>query len=182
MAGSILALDLATRCGYAFGPAGAVPRSGTLVLKRGDEPAAVAFSNLLFWLSDRLGGAHAPALIVKEAPFHLGGFASQGNCEATVRFTYGLHAVVEGVAHRFGVPCRDVPDQTVRKHFIGRGRMGDRKTTKAAVLQRCRVLGLIPKDCSDDDRADAVAIHDWAAATLGRVRPRELVLFGESAK
>lgn len=181
MRGPILALDIATRCGFALGFAGAVPRSGTVVLKRPDEPREVAFSNLIFWLNDTLGRQPRPALIVKEAPFHLGAFAKRGNSEAAVLLTYGLHAVVEGVAHRWGVPVEDVSDQTVRKHFIGKSRMGDRKQTKDAVVQRCRVLGLIPKDCKDDNRADACAIHDWAAATLAGRTPRELHLFGERA-
>lgn len=179
MKGQILAMDLGTKTGWALGPAGACPRSGTVVLKHPDEPRDVCFSNMIFWLNDTLGRQPKPALIVKEAPFHLGAFAKRGNSEAAVLLTYGLHAVVEGIAHRWEVPCRSVADGTVRKHFLGKGRIGDRAATKAAVLDRCRLLRLIPKDCKDEDRADALAVHDWAAATLGGKRDRELYLYNE---
>jgi hypothetical protein len=178
---SILALDIATRCGFAIGPARAIPRSGTVVLKRPGEQRDVAFFNFGFWLRDRLGDAK-PALIVTEAPFHLGAFAKRGNSEDAVMLTYGLHAVLGEVAYGFRIPVHAVAASTVRKHFIGSGRMGDRKATKAAVIGRARLLGLIPKDCADDNRADACAIHDWAASTLGGKRDRELHLFGEVAR
>jgi hypothetical protein len=180
MRGPILALDIATRCGFALGSPGAIPRSGTVVLKRPDEPREVAFANFMFWLSARLN-IEKPALIVKEAPFHLGAFAKVGNSEAAVKLTYGLHAIAEGLARRYGIRIESVADQTVRCHFIGKGRLGDRKATKAAVVERCQVLKLMPRECTDDNRADAIATWDWAAATFGRARPRELHLFNEAA-
>jgi len=36
---------------------------------------------------------------------------------------------------------------------------------------------VMPKDCVDADRADALATWDWAAATI----PSKLFLFGERA-
>ena len=174
----ILALDIATRAGFAIGRPGAIPRSGTLVLKRPGEPREVAYSNFLFWLWDRLS-TERPALIVKEAPFHLGAFAKKSNSEANVVLSYGLHAIVEGIAHRHSIRCENVPANTVRKHFIGRADLGKRVKTKQGVISRCHLLGLMPEDCKDDNRADALAVFDYAAATFGRVIPGELMMFGE---
>lgn len=181
MSGPILAMDLGRRTGWAIGSPGEPVRSGAVDLKRDGEPREVVFSNMIAWLSERIR-TELPAMIVKEAPLNLQAFAKMQSAEDTVVMTFGLHALVEGLAKRFGVPCRQIHDATVRKHFLGVGRMGTRKATKAAVVQRCRVLKLVPMDCADEDRCDAIAVHDWACATFGKVRPRELHLFNEAVR
>ncbi|RAI33730.1 hypothetical protein [Rhodoplanes serenus] len=182
MGDAVLGLDLASRTGWALGPAGAVPQSGTVVLKEKHEGREACFGNAIFWFNDLLGGPDKPVLIVKESPFHLGAFAKRGNSADAVMLTYGLHAVVEGIAHRFGVRVVSVAAQTVRHHFLGKANCGDRKATKAAVVARAHLLGLLPKRSIDADRADAIAIHDWACATYARGVNRKLFLFGEVAK
>ena len=177
----LIALDLGTRMGFACGKAGhGAPRSGAMILKAAKEPRGRAFGNLIAWL-DKIIPAERPALIVKEAALHLGAFKQLGNAAFTVEFTYKLHGVVEGMCDRYGVECRDVNDGTVRKHFIGRARMGTRALTKQAVVQRAKSLKLIPADCADDNRADAVALFDYAAHTFARASGGELVLFGDAA-
>lgn len=182
MQGAVFALDLAVNTGWAFGPAGEVPLSGAVRLKKPDEARDVSFANLVAFLADRFGDYH-PALVVKEQMMALEAFRSIGNAEATVRMHAGLHAIVEAMCVRFGIPWRDVSDSTVRKHFLGKGRLGDRATTKAAVVERCHVLRLMPRACTDDNRGDALAVHDWACATLFRrsVSAESLHLFGETA-
>src|SRR5690606_10064657 len=102
------------------------------------------------------------------------------NAAHTVRLTFGLHGVVDGVAERFDLDCREVHDATARKHFIGKGRMGDREATKRAVLTRCHQLGWLARDCRDEDRADALCVWDWACAHVAR-RPGAIQLFPEAA-
>jgi hypothetical protein len=175
--GMIFALDLGARTGYAVGAAGAgIPRSGTVILKKPNEPRAVALGNMIAWLNERWS-RERPALVIKEAPFSLQAFRDHANAEATVLMTYGLHGIVEAMACRFGLECRDAHAATIRKHFLGRARMGSRAEMKAAVIQRCHVLGYFPKECRDDNRADACALFDYAAATV----PSKLYLFGEQA-
>lgn len=177
----ILALDLGARLGWACGsPGGASPRSGAVILKRHDEPRAIAFANLIAWLNSRLRD-EAPHLIVKEKMLPLAAFRNLGSADHTVRMTAGLHGVVEGLCVRYGIACQDVADATVRKHFIGRANAGKRAATKAAVLERARLLKYLPADCEDEDRADALACFDYAAATFGRVSGGKLYLFGEAA-
>ena len=179
----IVALDLGTRMGFACGKAGhgeAYPRSGAVILKSPKEPRGRAFGNLIDWLNKFIP-AERPTLLVKEAPLPLQAFKNLGNAAATVTFTGGLHAIVEGMCDRYGIACQDVADSTVRKHFIGRARMGTRALTKQAVVQRAKALKLIPADCTDDNRADAVALFDYAAHTFARASGGELVLFGDAA-
>jgi hypothetical protein len=175
-AGTIFALDLAARTGFATGRAGERPRSGTVILKDPKEPRAVALGNLIDWLNERWS-IEKPALVIKEAPFSLQAFKDHANAEATVLMTYGLHGIVEAMACRFGIECRDAHAATIRKHFLGVGRMGSRVEMKRAVIQRCHVLGYMPRDSHDDNRADALATWDYAAATV----PSKLYLFGERA-
>ena len=165
----LIALDLGTRMGFACGKAGHgdVPRSGAVILKTPREPRGRAAGNLIAWLN-KIIPAERPALLVKEAPLHLGAFKKLENAAHTVTFTSGLHFIVEGMCDRYGVPFKDVSDQTIRKHFIGINRMGSRAATKLAVIQRAKALKLIPYDCADDNRADAVALFDFAAHTFAR--------------
>jgi hypothetical protein len=181
--GPVYALDLAVRTGLAVGPPGALPWSASLVLKRPDQQKDVAYSNLIAFLSEQWTAA-PPALVVKEAMLHLQAFLKLGNSEDVPKMHAGLHAIVEGLCVRFGIPWRDVSDSTVRKHFVGKGRLGDRASTKAAVVARCHLLGMLPKGCRDDNRADALATWDYACATFARgsVSTERLFLFGERAE
>lgn len=178
--GPILALDLATRVGWACGRPGEYPRSGIIILKKTGEPRGVAFGNFIAWLQSKISDERS-ALIVKEAPMALQAFRMVSSSEDNVRLQLGLHAIIEAMAQRFGVEIEDVSASTVRKHFIGQSNMGERAATKRAVVQRCHILRLMPRECVDDNRADALAIHDWACAIYGR-RPygsNNLVMFGE---
>lgn len=177
----ILALDLAIRCGFASAEAGAAPRmvkSGVVVLKERADDRSVAFGNLIAYLDKRFRDDR-PDLVIKEAPLPLQAFRTLGNAAFTVRVTHALHGVTEGMCVRFGIRCEEVADATVRKHFIGRANCGARAATKAAVVQRCHALGYMPRDATDDNRADACALFDWAAATFGKAKPGALHLFGE---
>lgn len=173
----IMAIDLGVHMGIATGPIGGSPVSHSRSLKTPDQSPAVAFARLLGLLDETFRVA-PPSLLVKEAPMHLGAFAKRGNAAATVRFTHSLHGIVEAMCERYRVKWQEVAPATVRKHFIGKANAGDRKATKAAVVARCHLLKYLPKDCHDDDRADACAIFDWATAQT-RV-PGALHLFGET--
>src|SRR5207253_12209 len=102
----------------------------------------------LAWLNDEWSRGR-PALIVKEAPLPLQAFRDRANSEAGVLMAHGLHGIVEAMSVRFGLRLEEAHPATVRKHFIGRARLGARAETKVAVVQRCHVLGLLPRDCRD---------------------------------
>lgn len=171
----ILALDLGQRMGIATGSPGNKPASRSVVLKAKDASPDVAGASLLALLDGQFR-AQPPRLVVKEAPLHLAAFARLGNAEATVRLTYALHGVVEGMCRRYGIAWQEVAPATVRKHFVGDGGL-KRDDAKAAVLARCKLLKYLDKDCQDEDRADSLAVWDWAASQART--PAELHLFGE---
>ena len=164
--GSIFTLDLGVTSGFARGRPGDMPVSGTVRLKKPSESIDTAFANLIAFLCEQFE-RERPVLVIKEKMLPLQAFATIGNAEATVRAHAGYHAIVDGLCVRFGIPSDDVADSTVRRHFIGVGRTGDRDETKRAVVARCHALSLLPKDCHENDRADAIAIWDWACANFG---------------
>lgn len=174
--GPIFALDLGQRSGFAVGKPGTIPRSGTVVLKKPSEHRSVAFANFIEFLRAEWS-KERPGLVVTEAPLPLQAFAKLGNGESTVRMTFGLAGIVEAMCVRFGVKHAEVHDATARKHLIGKGRLGDRESTKRAVISRCIALGYLPRGCEDDNRADACCVFDWAAVYLARVAPKELHFF-----
>ena len=51
MDGIVYALDLGVRSGWCYGPPGAEPVSGTVLLKRDGEDKSVAFGNLIWFLN-----------------------------------------------------------------------------------------------------------------------------------
>lgn len=174
----ILALDLGVHTGFAFGSTGGKPSSSAIFLKDASDHRSVACGNLIAWLDKKLR-EQEPALVVREAPLPLQAFSNLGNGATNVRMTHSLHGIVEGMCVRFGIRTKEVADSTVRKHFIGKARCGTREETKAAVVQRAQLLGYMPKNSTNDNRADACALWDYAAATWGGRMARELHLFGE---
>lgn len=173
----VYALDLATHTGFAVGPAGARPaRAGLHVLKAGDQDHAVATGNLIEILN-REWSEQRPDLVAIEKILNLPAFTSMNSSANSVILQIKLHGVVGGMCNRFAIPFREGADSTIRKHFTGKGRAGDRDETKAMVIARCHQLGLMAADCFDDNVADAIAIHDWASATFCRAIEKELHLF-----
>lgn len=185
MRGLIYAFDLGTRTGLAKGRPGEPPYSCSLILKKTSEPRAIALGNLVAYLAEQWA-QETPVLVVTEAPMTLEAFRTLRSSEANVRMHHSLHGVVEAMCARFGIADRLIESHnaTVRKHFLGIGRLGDREATKAAVVKRCHMLGLMPHDCNDNDRADALATHDWACATYGRksTSTLNLVLFEQRGR
>lgn len=183
VAGLILALDLANLTGFALGRPGEKPVSGTVDLDGKDSGRPRAIYNFQRWLADRWK-TERPVLVVREAPFPLEAFRKRRNSQDGVQMAYGLHGQIEAACEGCGIPLESVHAATVRKHFVGRANAGERSRTKAAIVQRCWLLGLMPKGIYDDNRADAIATWDWAVATFGQrsAAVERLYLFGERAK
>lgn len=160
--------------GIARGPAGA-PASSFLRLRSPDEHRSFAFRRLISYLNKALDGVD---LVFKEAQMPLGGMAAKNTGASTVLDTSGYHAIVEGMCARRGIAFEERHPSTIRKHFIGYGGGANRKETKRLVIQRCHQLGLLPKDCNDDDQADALSLHDYASAHFAG-KPGAFKLFGD---
>lgn len=177
LGGEVVGLDLGQRMGYACGVPGAAPPYSTVfLLKRDGEPPAVAFSNLLHFLIDQFAGGK-PRLVAKEGPLTLRAMANTS--DASIRFTYGLHAIVEAACFRFEVPLFDVHESTACKFFTGKGSQayGGSPHKKLAIRRRAVQLRYVAFGEDDENRCDALMVWDWACATHAKAPPRELVLF-----
>lgn len=179
--GPLLAVDLGISLGWCFGAVNEKPESGALLLKQRGDQRSVAMGNLIAFLDERCR-AQKPALIVKEAPFPLEAYRKKHNSEDRVKMDYGLHAIVDGMAERFNIRVESVYAATVRKFFLGRAHMGERSKTKQAVVNRCHLLGLMPKHSTSDDRADSCALWVYGASVFGHRMADKLFLFNEKAK
>jgi hypothetical protein len=150
----VLALDIATRTGWAVGEPGATPVSGSIRFANPGAEHEVIFAEALKWVSATIKD-HRPDVVVWEAPL-VPGFKKGKTNANTTRLLYGLPAVIGAVARLLCVPdIREVEARTVRKFFIGRN--PPRALAKKLTKQRCRDVGWQP---SDDNEADALAI--WA--------------------
>ncbi len=149
----ILALDIATKTGWAVGDE--QPETGTIELRGsvGEKMHRLARELRL------LTSIHSPDLIVFEAPIlHV---KRQGS-SSTLRLLVGLCCVAEMVAFEAGIAVSETPTSTWRKHFLGVSRAPKGLTSKWLKQQaqaRCRALGW--GDLSEDE-ADACGVWDHA--------------------
>lgn len=154
---TILALDIATNLGFAFGEPGSIPESGSIRLAPSGSSNGTIGRGLLRWLTAFIT-EHAPSMIYYEVPLdprHMG----PKTTFATARILLGLPFLVETVAEARGIfKLREVGVQDVRGFFVGQRRPKDKKE---AVLARCRLLGWKP---DDDNAADALAVWAFACA------------------
>lgn len=168
---SVLAFDLAGSVGVAYGQAGGVPRSTTVNIgSRGPEGERLA---TMLRATRAFLTEFPPDVLAYEAP--VGG-------PKTSHFLVALVGCFVGQATLMGFEPRSCAIASVRKHFLGRHlthadyprgwtRAQSRAAIKAAVIARCGLLGWHPKS---DDEADALAVWDYAAATLGRAQAAPL--------
>jgi hypothetical protein len=188
----LLALDLGNRCGFATGEAGGKPRVESWILKTPKQTPEVACRNLACSLRDEVR-SEKPDVIVVEAWMHP---AAQPSADVIITHMQ-LHGAVEAVAGCFGIRTERPTSAQYRKHFCGQStagarrppaartpqmRQADRRATNDMVLRRAILLGYLPADSTDWDRAAAVALWDFGCAHFARRAPAELVLFGEQAR
>lgn len=165
MTGSIdiLALDIATTCGFARGRVGEVPTSGSISFtKRAGSSDNAVFANALAWLSDLLEPQPRPDMLVVEAL--LPPTAMKGHTSRAVRDRLaGLHGIVRAVAHLRGIyRITEAKVSDVRGHFIN-DRACKRIAAKRETIEKCRALGW---PCDNDNAADALATWSYACGLI----------------
>jgi hypothetical protein len=185
----IMAFDIASnKTGFACGRAGSKPRVQTWLLRKREESVENAAVNFGRTLRDMFQ-FERPDLVVVENFLNP---VVQRSADAAIS-SIGLHFALVATAGLWGIRVEKVSVDTVRKHFCGRSsamprtrgektarqKAEARQATKDMVLKRAKLLGYLPHDCFDDNKADACAIFDFACASYAGVKPRELVLFGE---
>lgn len=158
----VLALDLASKTGIAFGVSGARPQAGSVSLGATEE---IRFAKVI-GLTGKLIDKWAPDLVAIEAPV--------GGANASA-FLIGLIACAKGEATRRGVRVVAYYPATIRKHFLGKALTARdfpgknpaaaKKAIKGAVMARCHLLGW---EAKDGDCGDALALWDYACAMESR--------------
>jgi len=174
---NILALDLAVQTGFAYGPAGGIPCSGTVLLKRPKDIPEIAPFNLVCWLRDFITTYAVPDLVITEA--YLPPAAHKSADSIIIQFM--CHGAVQAYCRCHDIRIESVPAPTIRRHFCGRAHADSRDATKNMVVGQAHMLGWLPKDSADDNRADAIAAWSFAESKYARAIPRELVLYGDGA-
>lgn len=171
----ILALDCATKVGFACGPIGAQPpllEYGMRDFGRKDRTNGAIIGLFRGWFAQRVFTLR-PQLVVFESPYipvPRGPFAKPGKSSPppmnphTLRRLLGMTGAVEAVCDELRIDCREATTQEFTKFLTGKGRYpGGRDEKKAAVIQACRHLGCEPQD---DNAADALAIFFYAESIL----------------
>lgn len=158
----ILALDVASATGYAYGDgADKVPTFGTIRLPRASElgeygPRFAAFRRELLQLIPQ----SAPEMVWFESPV-VHGMIGKTN-EHTLRLLIALPAFVEEICHTFRIQCREATSPEMRKHFLGSAH-GKRADLKLAMMKQCHLLNW---NVGDDNQADACGLWDLARNRL----------------
>lgn len=173
----ILGVDAATTSGFALGRAGEEkPRAWSKRLKGPDDEPERAFKKMTIELRDTFVLDKPDLVIVEE--HMLQDRTGQSNAK-TNYLLGGLVAVVFGVCGAYGIRVVKHKPTEARKHFVGRTRPDD---PKREVLQRCKMLGYLPRDSRDTDAADACALWDFAWSKYASHIARELHLYGEGVR
>lgn len=120
-------------------------------------------------MTRRLIEQHRPNLVVIEAPIVTGVVGSADR----VSLAMGLRASVLAVCHMRGIKATEYAVASIRKHFIGSGRV-KRAEAKRATIEQCRRRGW---HVSNDNEADACAVWDFTRAKLGVETPPPNGLF-----
>jgi crossover junction endodeoxyribonuclease RuvC len=159
----ILALDLASRTGWALGRVDDPrPLCGSLRFAREGASMGAVFCGCRQWLVSFLAANRDIKLIVFEAPM-VPQIMSGRTAMNTLRHLIGLCAVVEELSYSLGgYDVREARVSDIRAHFIGSNRH-KRAEAKELTLAACRRLGWTP---ADDNAADALALFHYQASIL----------------
>lgn len=158
----ILALDVATTTGFAFGD-GTRPPLAFKVRFKGDSRGLIGdeFRQYL----RRFVASEKPDLIAFEAP--LVQKKEQGS--DTPRLLMGMAMIVEMIAGPRFIPCKDVSVDTWRKSFFGHARNFDerglKRNWKREAVEFCEMLGWDVG--GSHDAAEACGVWAHAHLTMG---------------
>ena len=147
---NIVALDLATKTGWACVIDGKVS-SGVQVfdLKRGESPG-MRFLRLRAWLNEMMELSGKVDVVVFEQAHHRGGAATQ--------LCVGMATEVMAWAAKIGAETMPVHTGTLKKFATGTGNAG-----KPEMIEAAKKMGHAP---TDDNEADACCLLEYAMSIL----------------
>lgn len=158
---NLLALDIATTTGWAFGPIseGSCPSaSGHERLAKAGASNERCWRSTFMWINAMLR-EHDPDMVVIEAKIKTPNMKGKSSPKVDERLG-GMQSVIRAVVFmRQRVTADQIPPATVRKQFLGLGNL-PKDTAKKLVHSRCRELGWIDAGNLSLDETDAMAL--WA--------------------
>lgn len=157
----ITALDLATKTGACFGPAGAskpILETWNLSVAKERPDRLVLLDSML----ERHFADHRPVMLFYEAPLPMAVMMQIGASDETIQMLRSLIAVTEQACARNGVKVASWQVQQARHAVMGKGRF-KRGEAKKAVLAFCRMLRYEPQN---DNEADALIGWLYESAIL----------------
>lgn len=164
---SILALDLASQTGWAYGRPGSEPQHGTIRFASVGATHEAIFCAALDWAYDKCediedeGIDANTVIIVWESPLQTS-FKLGRTTNNTTTVLYGLPAVIGAVAYSRGIyDIRKADTRDVRMHFLGCS--PKRVKAKPMVKAQCRAMGW---KVSDDNEADALATWHYMCSLI----------------
>jgi hypothetical protein len=158
--GIILALDLATTTGFAWGKPGAVPQFSSIRFSKPGTSRAATYRLFRIWLESKWNvRGHQPDLVVFESPAVPSIMAGKTNID-TIKLLIGLAEHLEEWCYDH-FELREASVSQVRSHFIGQNMKA--ALAKPRTVERCRELGW---NVENTDEADACALWDYQCCHL----------------
>jgi hypothetical protein len=145
---TILALDLATHCGYAFESSAARESGVAGFSPRKNERYGMRFVRFTVWLYRWKERNLDLVIYEKPIPFHSGQAASQ--------LAFGFSSRVEEFCARYDIRCECVQPNVLKKFATGNGR-----AEKANMIRFAQAL---KPGVEDDNEADALWLLEYAKA------------------
>ena len=154
--GTILALDLATKTGWALRLASGQIISGTVSFRPSRyDGGGIRYLRFRRWLDSMAADAAGIGVVhYEEIRRHLSTDAAHVHG--------GLLATLTSWCEQRSIAYQGAPVGTIKRYITGKGNAG-----KQAVIAAVRERGFSP---ADDNEADAIAILLWAIDTHGGVR------------
>jgi hypothetical protein len=173
--GTILALDVASKTGVAFGRPGGVPRLQTIDF-RGEGELPGLYGRAVAWMATTLRD-EPPDMVVIERVVPPSGARGFTNHDTTM-ISIGMFGILCGIINCKSIRLELAAISTWRKHFLGRGNYPG-VIAKQMAVDRCKLLGWSPPD---HNAAEAAGIWDWAGQMFMGKTPEALHLFGEKKR
>jgi hypothetical protein len=158
--GRVLALDLATTTGWAYGVPGSIPRFGHIRFSKPGTSHAETYRAFRNWLDAKWNVRdEQPDAVVYESPAVPTIHSGKTNID-TIRLLVGFAEHLEEWC--WGkVKVEEVRVSTVRVHFLGQNLKSQQAKTET--MRRCRMLGW---EVNTHDEGDACALWHYQCGWL----------------
>lgn len=156
---TVLALDLASVSGWAYGDPGGAPTHGYIRFAKAGSSHEAIFASAMRWMTGMM--RIKPSLVVWESPLSTV-FRRGRTTTDTTSILFGLPAVIGAVAFEHGVyDLRKADTRDVRNFFIGSN--PKRARAKPMVIAQCKRQGW---NVTDDNEADALAVWHYQCSII----------------